>query len=212
MMSVFDEFDAKTIDRLKRHAQEAQVIALPFLNYEGGVWKIGGDQVNDSEWIAGTDMCAVGWTLFQDNRMAGELFVSALASDRPPRPSTHTDKSLWKISSGGWRSDPWRPHYSLPLRNEATGQMVLFKSSASIAKAAIGKLLQDFAEKRRRPVVVLTSTVVRRNGHDENDPIFEIIDYSDDDASWPGVVVEKNDVPVAEPKVRKNDMDDDIPF
>ncbi|WP_164939415.1 hypothetical protein [Bradyrhizobium zhanjiangense] len=56
------------------------------------------------------------------------------------------------------------------------------------------------------------STVVRRNGHDENDPIFEIIDHSDDDASWPGVVVEKNDVPVVEPKVRKNDMDDDIPF
>ncbi|MCK1638966.1 hypothetical protein IVA95_15490 [Bradyrhizobium sp. 157] len=175
-MTAFDELDTKTIDRLKRHAQEAQATPLPFLNYEGSVWRIGGEQVTDSEWVVATDMCAVGWTLFHDNQIAGELYVSALGNEKPPRPKTHTDKSLWKVSAGGWRSDPWSLQYSLPLRNEISGQIVLFKASKSAAKAAVGKLLEDFADKRRRPRVVLTSTTVRRNGRDEIDPVFEIIE------------------------------------
>lgn len=211
-MSVFDELDSKSIDRLKRHAQEAQAAPLPFLKYEGGVWTIGAVQVTDSQWVAATDMCAVGWTLFIDNQPAGEVFVSALGSERPPRPKTHTDKSLWKVSAGGWRSDPWRPQYALPLRNEINGQIALFKAGTSVAKTAVGKLLEDFAEKRRRPVVVLTSTTVRRNDRDELDPVLEITDHVDDDAPWKGVVVEKNDIAVAEPKPAKNDMDDDLPF
>jgi hypothetical protein len=211
-MSVFDELDAKTVDRIKRHAQEAQAASLPFLNYEGGVWKIGGDQVTDSEWVVATDMCAVGWTLFLNNQPAGEFFVSALGSERPPRPNTHTDKSLWKRHEKGWLSDPWSLQYLLPLRNESGGRIALFKAGKSAAKAAVGKLLDDFAEKRRRPVVVLTSTTARRNGHDEIDPVFEIVDYVDDDAPWTGVVVEKNEVSVAESKPPKDDMDDDIKF
>ncbi|MGY4287739.1 hypothetical protein ACVWXO_006959 [Bradyrhizobium sp. LM2.7] len=212
-MSVFDELDGKTINRIKRHAQDAQAASLPFLNYEGGVWKIGAEQVTDSEWVVATDMCAVGWTLFQDNQVAGELYVSALGHEKPPRPNTHTDKSLWKVNSGGWRSDPWSLQYSLPLRNEISGQIVLFKSGKSAAKAAVGTLLEDFAEKRRRPRVVLTSITVRRNGRDELDPVLEITDHVDDDQPWRGVVVEKNEIGVAEPKPIKNsDMDDDIPF
>jgi hypothetical protein len=213
-MSVFDELDTKSIDRIKRHAQEAQTASLPFLKHEGGVWKIGADadQVTDSLWVAAIDMCGVGWTLFLNNHVASEFFVSALGNERPPRPGTHTDKSLWKVSAGGWRSDPWRLQYLLPLRNEISGRIVLFKAGNSVEKTIVGKLLDDFAEKRRRPVVALTSTTVRRNGRDEIDPVLEITDYVDDDAPWKGVVVEKNDVSVAEPKPAKNDMDDDIPF
>jgi len=212
-MSVFDELDTKTIARIKRHAQEAQAVPLPYLKYEGGVWKIGADEVTDSLWVAATDMCAVGWTLFIDNQVAGEVFVSAFGNERPPRPKTHTDKTLWKkVGAAGWASDPWRPQYSLPLRNETSGQIALFKAGTAAAKAAIGKLLDDFVEKRRRPVVALTSTTARRNGRDEIDPVLEITDYVDDDAPWKGVVVEKNDTITAEPKLAKNEMDDDIPF
>jgi hypothetical protein len=209
-MSVFDELDTKAIDRLKRHAQEAQTAPFPFLRYEGGVWTIGADQVTDSLWVAATDMCGVGWTLFINNQPAGEFFVSALESERPPRPDSHTDKSLWKRSPKGWLSDPWSLQYALPLRNEISGQIVLFKAGKSVEKTAVGKLLDDFAEKRRRPVVALTSTTVRRNGRDELDPVLEITDYVDDDAPWKGVVVEKNEVSAAEPKPPKDDMDDEI--
>jgi len=60
---------------------------------------------------------------------------------------------------------------------------------------------------------VLTSITVRRNGRDELDPVLEITDHVDDDQPWRGVVVEKNEIGVAEPKPIKNsDMDDDIPF
>jgi hypothetical protein len=213
-MSVFDELDANTVDRIKRHAQDAQAAPLPFLKWKGGgVWKIGADQVTDSLWVAATDMCAVGWTLFLDNQVAGEHFVSALGNDRPPRPKTHADKTQWKVSSGGWPSDPWSPQYSLPLRNQISGQVALFKAGNAATRAAVGKLLEDFAEKRRRPVVALTSIAVPRNGRDEIDPVFEITDYVDDDQPWRGVVVDKNEIGVAEPKPIKNsDMDDDIPF
>lgn len=213
-MSVFDELDATTIDRIKRHAHDAQAVALPFVKYEGGgVWKIGGEDVTDSLWVAATDMCAVGWTLFLDNQVAGELFVSALGYDRPPRPKTHTDRGLWKKAGAtGWASDPWRPQYSLPLRNESSGQVVLFKAGTAATKGAIGKLLEDFAAKRRRPVVALTSITVRRNGRDEIDPVLDVTDYVDDDTPWKGVVVEKNDVSLAEPKVGNNELDDEVPF
>jgi hypothetical protein len=74
-------------------------------------------------------------------------------------------------------------------------------------------LLEDFAEKRQRPVVALTSITVPRNGRNEIDPAFEITDYVDDDQPWRGVVVEKNEIGVTEPKSIKNsDMDDDVPF
>jgi len=108
-MSVFDELDTKTIDRLKRRAQEAQATPLPFLNYEGGVWKIGGEQVTDSEWVVATDMCAVGWTLFHDNQIGGELYVSALGNEKPPRPKTHTDKSLLRTMLTSCAAGSGRP-------------------------------------------------------------------------------------------------------
>jgi hypothetical protein len=168
--------------------------------------------MTDSLWVAATDMCAVGWTLFLDHKVAGELLVSALGNERPPRPTTHADKSFWKAGAGGWTSDPWRPQYSLPLRNEASGQIALFKAGTAVTKAAVGKLLADFAEKRRRPIVALTSTTVRRNGRDEMDPVLEITDYVDDDTPWKGVVVEKNDVIDTDTKPTKNEMNDNIPF
>lgn len=210
-MAVFDLLDDKTINRIERHAAEAQAAPLAFLKYEGGIWKIGGENVTDSEWLAITDMTGIGWKLFIDNRVAEEHMVLALENDKPKRPDSHTDKDKWKVGSGGWRMDPWSLQLSLPLLNEKSGKVVKFNASSVTQKTAIGALLEDFASKRRRQVVALTSETVRIDGRDELHPVFEITAHSDNDTPLKGFTIEKHEVS-DKPAKSKSDMGDDIPF
>jgi hypothetical protein len=209
-MAVFDLLDDKTINRIKKHAAEAQAAPPAYLKYEPGIWKIGGEDFTNSEWLAITDMTGIGWKLFIDNNVVEEHMVLALGNDKPRRPDSHTDKDKWKLGNDGRRKDPWSFQYSLPLLNEKSGKVVVFNASSVTQKTAISALLEDFARKRRRQIVSLTSETVRIDDKDLLHPVFEIIGHSEDDTPLKGVTIEKHDAAAAVSK--PNDMDDDIPF
>ena len=209
-MAVFDLLDDKTISRIERHAAEAQAAPPAYLKYEPGIWKIGGEDFTNSEWLAIVDMTGIGWKLFIGSHVAEEHMVLVLENEKPKRPDSHTDRDKWQLGVGGWRKDPWSLQLSLPLLNEKSGKVAIFNASSVTHKTAIGALLEDFASKRRRQIVSLTSKTVRINGKDELHPVFEIIAHSDDDTPFKGVVIEKHVVTAVSKS--KSDMDDDIPF
>ena len=71
-MAVFDLLDDKTISRIERHAAEAQAAPPAYLKYEPGIWKIGGEDFTNSEWLAIVDMTGIGWKLFIGSHVAEE--------------------------------------------------------------------------------------------------------------------------------------------
>jgi hypothetical protein len=213
-MPVFDLLGDEQIARLQKTAAEARAVPVAFFKFENSIWTMGGDNVTDSMWLALTDLAMVGWKRFEGKRVVEEFMRPIIENDNPPRPNTYTDRDQWPKGNGGWPMDPWSKQFALPLLNEKTGKIAIFNASTLAAKTAFSALLDDFAEKRRRQVVALSSEIVRVNDKDVHEPKFEIIEHSENDApinfAAGKQAPEKNAT-----TVKANgggDMDDDIPF
>jgi hypothetical protein len=209
-------------ERYRKAATRMQTSSLPFLIYKDGDFKLSGElePVTDSTWLALPDKIVVGRYLFLDNRVAEvhNYFLRDLDRD-PPRPDTFTDKEQWKKGSGDKPSDPWALQYTLYLVNTQTNRVVEFKATTVDTRAAVGRLLTDFQDTMRRPVVALR---VKPKPENINAlmPDFEIVSYSDnEEEEIPGLtIVLRDDTPVSDhptkPRTKANggNPDDEIPF
>ena len=122
------------------------------------------------------------------------------------RPDVHNDKSQWQLDSKGKPKDPLGWQYELPLISVDDGRVVNFRASTVLTRAAVGRLLDDFAATARRPFVTLMTSP---NPDIENQTMPDIVitGHSDDDSD---VAMPKP--ASARPAAMSADLDDEIPY
>jgi hypothetical protein len=209
----------QVFDRFQKAARTAQTVSdLAILKFDHGIYVIGGEDVTGRQMIALSDQCGWGWTLFVNGKVLEEhISLIAESDDEPPRPLTYADESTWPKGPNGMPRNPWVFQFHLPLVDAETGAACVFRTSTAGGKAAVGKLLGDFAERRRRQVVVLESHSYanKKFGGTTITPDLKIVSYSSSDdekivtKNMGNIAIKKDDAAVVE---RRNDMDDLIPF
>ena len=107
-----------------------------------------GADVTGSDWIAAPDLGGVRWTLFRNGGAEPGPLVFLTDNPDPPRPDNHTDKEKWEIDPKDpqKRKDPYGRAIELPLIDTQDGAVVIFKATTVLGRAAVGRLLEDFAE------------------------------------------------------------------
>jgi hypothetical protein len=209
-------------ERFRKASARMQSASLPFMTYREGEFRLSGEPITGSEWLALPDKAVVGRYLFiEGNKLEAHEYFLRDIDGEPRRPNTFTDRSQWKLGSHNKPSDPWTaPQYTLYLVNPATNKPVEFKGTTADTRAAIARLLDDFRGDMRRPIVALR-VIPRPENEKEKMPDFEIVSYSDNEEEIPGLnIVLRDDPPFSEemaksmPKAKPggNDMDDEIPF
>jgi hypothetical protein len=193
-------FTEQEKERFRKHAARMQASQLPFLSYKDGEWRISGEPqpINASTWIALTDKIVVGRYLFIDRKVAEAhtWFLRDLDGE-PPRPNSFTDKSQWPRGSNNKPSDPWSLGYTLYLLSTGGNRIVEFKANTIDTRGAVSRLMDDFRETMRRPVVTLCVKPKPENVNAMM-PDLEITSYSDnDEEDIPGLtIVLRNDTPI----------------
>jgi hypothetical protein len=227
IMSRLSEINETEKERFRRHAKKAQSSSLPYIQYKEGVFRMGkeGTDMNNTDWIAAPDLCCVVWNLYLNGSVQETRRTFMRNDDDPPRPDTHRDTSQWSEDPKDAKklSDPWGRQIELPLIDTDDGTVAVFKATTVLGRAAVGRLLEDFAETARRPFVTLVVEPNPKNIH-QMIPEFRITDYSDNDVDLPGFGDDTSSPQTPQTSVkaaaatngttppRSNDMDDDIPF
>lgn len=235
-MSRFDQIDQATLERLSETASETAARSYSFLKIivqaPGRVpdWKVVNKAVNavvtDAEAIPRTDEAAMSYARFAPGikqPVERTPWVLALGNKKLPRPNSFTDQSKWDKWPDGRPKDPWVFQTRIPLEiktGELADRVVLFNGDTAINRLLIADLLTLFAEKPRRPLVLLTHET-----HDgEYTPAFKVNRLTEDDTVTPGLNHLKSSVDVTlaaeEPEDPKpgpvngwrSDVDDEIPF
>jgi hypothetical protein len=215
-MARLNEITEEQKNRLRANAAKAQASSLPFIRFENGEFKIGGVDVTDCEFMAVPDRCDAVWNHFPPSGGVEEILrVNMTDGTTPARPKIHDDRDQWVKDSKGQPKDPLGMQYELPLIENESGRLIVLKASTKLAREAVGRLLDDFAEKVRRPFVTLTVTPNPDNVKVKV-PDFTITGYSEDleDLALPGFGDKKSLPPTngSNPPSRTSDMDDAIPF
>ena len=232
MTNRFDDIDQETLDQFGEVAADAATRSFQFLKLVVPSpgrpldWRLGDIIVTDEEAIAIADESVMGWIRFKGKEMVEEHWVKQLGNKKPSRPNSFTDKTKWELWPGTDRpKDPWAFQTKLALKimtGDMAGKVVLFNGDREGNRVAIGDVQSVFIEKRRRPLVKLTS--VKRDYADVFDPILQIIGFSEDDSIIRGLNLAKDDAAIvaAPSKPPTNgaagaagvntDVDDDIPF
>jgi hypothetical protein len=214
-------------ERLRQAGQRAQQPAELFMQYANGCFRVGreGDDVTNTDWIAAPDLGGHRWNLYQNGSVEPGPLILITDDPDPPRPDTHTDREKWAIDPKDprKRKDPYGRVMQLPLIDTQDGAVVIFKATTVLGRAAVGRLLEDFANTARRPFVTL---IVEPNPKNINQmvPEFRITGYSDHDVDLPGLAPSSKNAATtngaapsdsngARSSMRASDMDDDaIPF
>ena len=151
--------------------------------------------------------------LFLNKRVEDSRRTFILEDGVPRRPDSYP-KEQWPVDLQGRPSDPWGLQYELPLISVDDGRTVVFKASTIITRAAIGRLLADYAETVRRPFVTL-EVIANPDNVAAMISNFLITGHSDDDSDVPALNVPS---PTSSPTGAATsikapaDMDDGIPF
>jgi hypothetical protein len=225
MTNRFDSVDEKVWDLFEETAADAATRSFQFVTpIAPGPdrpldWRIGDLILDDNqEVLALPDLSVMGWLRYERKKVVEEHWVSQLGNAKPRRPASLTDTAQWETWPDGRPRDPWLFQHRLPLRlvgGPLSDRVVLFNGVNEGSRTAIGAVQVAFAEKRRRPLVRLTST--KRDGGSGFDPVLQIIGWSEDDSPVPGLNLARNSEAATPPPPQANggghrDMDDDIPF
>lgn len=213
-MSRLSEITQDQRTRLSKNAAKAQASSLPFIRFEEGFFKLGTTNVTGADFMAVPDRCDVVWNYYSGG-VEEILRVNLLDNAIPKRPDVHNDRSYWEKDARGKPKDPLGMQFELPLVADDDGRVIVFKASTKPAKESVGRLLNDFAEKLRRPFVTLSVKVNPDNVH-QMVPELTVTGYSDDleDVALPGFGVSSGGTATngAKPVLSNSDMDDAIPF
>ena len=223
MTNRFDAIDQATLDRYDEIARDAAARSFPFLKLVAPSpgspldWRVGDISVTAEEAIALADEAVMGWVRFANGKPVEDLWVRQLGAKKPARPNSSRDEAQWERWGSGRPKDPWNFQTKLPLRimtGALAGKVVILGGDRESHRAAISDVQILFAAKRRRPLVRFTSE--KRDGENVFDPILQIVSYTEDDCPVRGLNLVRGEiVPAASPPaaaIRRNDMDDDIPF
>jgi hypothetical protein len=221
MTSRFDDIDQGTLDQYGEVAADAATRSFQFLRFTGSPpeWIIGKTTIiTGEEAIALADESAMGWVRFKNNKPVEEHWVQQLGNKKPSRPDSFHDQAKWETWNDGRPKDPWTFKTRLALKittGELAGKVVLFNGENEGSRTAVGDVQTAFKEKRRRPLVKLTS--MKRDGENVTDPVFRIVSFTEDDSVVPGLTLARDSVVADDPRPSVNgggssSMDDDIPF
>ena len=219
-MSRLSEITQQQRDQLRENAVKAQTPSPPFIAIKDGRFKMGSDDISGSEFMAVPDECCAVWNYFPPSGGVEEILrVNMLDGKIPKRPDVHNDREQWETD---WKSkrdpkpkkDPMGLQFELPLIDNESGRAIAFKASTMFTRELVGRLVEDFAEKVRRPFVTLAV-------NSDNVPEITITGYSEDledielpgFSRAPGTPTQTNGSPTNGSKPsRASDINDDIPF
>jgi hypothetical protein len=185
-----------------------------FLKFTRGIWTIGADAETvkpEERFAALVAEMQHGYTKWVDSKVADRAMIRVADGFAPARAELgDTDEANWPVGPNG-REDPWTFTIALPLLGIEDEQRLIFTTSSSGGRRALGKLSGAFAMQRRRvpgteyPIVELGCDSYR---HDKfgivQRPLFRIVEW----------VAAEADPFVQSPatKTAAGDLNDSIPF
>jgi hypothetical protein len=234
------------IERLQQLAR-ASASGDQLLKFTTGVWTIGGTTVPEGYRFTLLPAQVVHyWVRFADGKFAEDLVqLVAEGGDTELRivrgksreDLGHHDKALWEKGTTGEPKDPWVYGYGLPMINNETGAIVVYKTNSGGGMSAIGTQVahhtQNLVAGRNigNPIVTLCSGRYpnKRFGGFTQIPVFTVVGHEPPAGSVPTrddkpnggnkpngdmrVIGERRAVEAEQAYDRElDDMDDDISF
>ena len=149
------------------------------------------------------------WLKFRDGKLIERKSYKVALGERPPD-RDELDEPEMAYS----KNDPWSLHFLLPMENDASGEVCIFSTNTVGGKAGVIELCDAWVQraktegKKGRPIVKLGEKEMptAKQGVKMR-PFFEITGWDDED----GEALEVN-LPVQKAVIKRDDMDDEIPF
>jgi hypothetical protein len=227
------------IERLQQLAR-ASASVDQLVKFTTGVWTIGGNSVpQDRRFTLMPAQVVHYWVRFADGKVAEELAQLVaeggdtelrIVRDKSREHLGHHDRALWEKDTKGDPKDPWVYGFGLPMIDNETGAIAVYKTNSSGGMSAIGTQVahhtQNLVAGRSigNPIVTLGSGSYKNKkfGGFTQIPVFTVVGHEPPAGSVPPredrtgmkVIGERRAVEVEQAYDRElDDMnDDDIPF
>jgi hypothetical protein len=196
-------------------AQETQASELGgrLLKFVKGRFHVGDDEVPaGGEYIAHVNKLMRGYVKFFGGKLVEQrLGKVADGFGLPKRDELgDTDQTAWERDTSGSPRDPWCLQYYLPIENAESGEVLIFVTSSSGGRGAIGNLCNLFARNTDHglPVIKLSSSSYRHRTFGRIDtPDFPVLRWQG------GTMVDSADEDGMMQVISPGDeMNDAIPF